>query len=52
MKMTDQLSTIYEEIKIWERVSHIHVVKIFELFDDKTVPDIYLLMERAQYGQI
>ena len=28
------------------------MVKIFELFDDKTINDIYLLMEFAEYGQI
>ena len=50
--MTDNLATIHEEIKIWERVNNPNVVKIFELFDDPTNNDIYLLMECAEYGQI
>ena len=52
MRMTDNLATIHEEIKIWERVNNQNVVKIFELFDDTSHNDIYLLMECAEYGQI
>lgn len=50
--MSDQLATIFEEIKVWERVAHVNIVKIFELYDDLEVPDMYLLMERAMFGQI
>lgn len=40
------------EIAIWERVAHVNIVKIFELYDDLKIPDMYLLMERAMFGQI
>ena len=46
------MATIKEEIKIWERVNNPNVVKIFELFDDPRINDIYLLMECAEFGQI
>lgn len=38
-----------EEIAVWERVAHVNIVKIFELFDhyDNDVKDMYLLMEFA-----
>ena len=52
MKMSDQLATIFSEIEIWERVAHVNIVKIFELYDDTKVPDMYLVMERAMFGQI
>ena len=50
--MSDQLETIKEEIAVWERVAHPNIIKIFELYDDIEKPEMYLLMERAQYGQI
>ena len=37
MKMSDQLATIFSEIEIWERVAHVNIVKIFELYDDSKV---------------
>ena len=52
MKMSDQLATIFSEIEIWERVAHVNIVKIFELYDDSKVQDMYLVMERAMFGQI
>lgn len=50
--MSDQLKTIYDEIDIWQRVAHTNVVKIFEIYDDFEVPDMYLLMEYCKHGQI
>ena len=50
MKMSDNLQTIYSEIKVWERVAHENIVKIFEIFDDSQHDDMYLLMELAKYG--
>lgn len=50
--MSDQLATIYQEIKVWERVAHVNIIKIFELYDDLGVPEMYLLMEFAKFGQI
>ena len=52
MKMSDKLATIFAEIEVWERVAHSNIVKIFELYDDSSVPDMYLVMERAMFGQI
>mmetsp|Transcript_24012 Transcript_24012/g.36920 ORF Transcript_24012/g.36920 Transcript_24012/m.36920 type:complete len:185 (+) Transcript_24012:247-801(+) len=52
LKMSDQLQSIMEEIKVWERNSNPNIVKIFKLYNDPTVPEMYLLMEKAQYGQI
>lgn len=51
-KMSDQLKTIQQEIKVWQRADHENVVKIFELYDDIQVPEMYLLMELCKYGQI
>ena len=48
--MSDNLQTIYSEIKVWERVAHENIVKIFEIFDDSQHDDMYLLMELAKYG--
>ena len=50
MKMSDHYETIYNEIEVWQRVSHENIVKIFEMFDDYTHEDMYLLMELAKYG--
>lgn len=50
LRMSDQLKTIQEEISVWERSNHPNVVKIFSLYDDTTIPDMYLLMELAKYG--
>ena len=52
MNMTNQLKMMYEEIKVWETVSHIHICKIFELFDDMDNNKIYLMMELCEWGQI
>jgi serine/threonine protein kinase len=48
--MSDHMQTIYSEIRVWERVAHDNIVKIFEMFDDCTHDDMYLLMELAKYG--
>ena len=50
--MSDHYETIYSEIDVWQRVSHENIVKIFEMFDDYTHEDMYLLMELAKWGQI
>lgn len=50
--MSDHYETIYSEIDVWQRVAHENIVKIFEMFDDYTHEDMYLLMELAKYGQI
>ena len=50
IKLSNNLQIIDEEISTWEKVSHINVIKIFDLYDDTNVPDIYLLMEYAKYG--
>jgi serine/threonine protein kinase len=52
LKLGNNLKVIYEEISIWEKVSHVNVIKIFELYDDINIPELYLLMEYANYGQI
>ena len=52
MRMNDQLNMTYAEIKIWEKVSHTNIIKLFQLFEDQRKPDMYLLMEKAMYGQI
>jgi hypothetical protein len=52
LKLGNNLKVIYEEISIWEKVSHFNVIKIFELYDDINIPELYLLMEYAKYGQI
>ena len=33
-------------------MAHVNIVKIFELYDDTKIPDMYLVMERAMFGQI
>jgi serine/threonine protein kinase len=38
------------EIKVWEKVYHENIVKIFELFDSEKENNMYLMMELAQYG--
>ena len=50
MKLSNHLNTIYSEISVWERCNHFNVVKIFELFDDSTVDEMYLMMELAGFG--
>jgi serine/threonine protein kinase len=63
--MKDALKYFYDnELKLWERVEHAHVVKIFEVFDDGSrgglEPSaaagghnfIYLLMEYADLGTL
>jgi len=37
---------------VWERVAHPNIVKIFTLYDSDEVPDMYLVMEKAGFGQI
>lgn len=51
-KLSNQLKTVMNEIKVWERVYHPNIVKIFELFDSPSENNMYLMMELAQYGQI
>lgn len=55
--MKDALTFFYEsELRLWERVYHENVIKVFEIFDDGTRGDIdghpyiYLLMEYADKG--
>ena len=52
LKMSSHFEMIQDEIKVWERVAHINVVKIFSLYNYDAVPDMYLLMEYCRYGQI
>lgn len=46
-KLSNQLESIQDEIKVWERSKSVNVIKIFELFDDYSHPELYLLMEKA-----
>ena len=48
--MSNMLESIQDEIKVWERSKNVNVIKIFELFDAPSHPEIYLLMEKAQFG--
>jgi serine/threonine protein kinase len=56
----DQLAYFREnELRLWERCYHCHVVKIFEVYDDglgakdyNGQESIYLLMEYADLGTI
>lgn len=57
--MKDALTFFYEyELRLWERVAHENVIKIFEIYDDGTRGDydghpcIYLLMEYADLGTL
>jgi hypothetical protein len=53
--MISALQFFYEnELRLWERLSHNNIIKIFEVFDDGDLspnegghPYIYLLMEYA-----
>ena len=44
------MESIYNEISVWEVVEHHNIIKVFELFDDYMHNEMYLLMEKAQYG--
>lgn len=50
--MKRQLDQVYNEIKIWERMDHKNIVKIFELLDDRDQDFMYLVMIFCDYGQI
>lgn len=50
--MSDQLETVYQEINVWECVSHYNIIKIFDLFDSVQYPEMFLVIELASYGSI
>jgi serine/threonine protein kinase len=52
IQMKTSLDQVYNEIRLWEKLDHKNIVKIFELFDDHECPDMYLIMQYADLGQL
>lgn len=42
--MKTSLDQVYNEIRLWEKLDHKNIVKIFELFDDNDYPEMFLIM--------
>lgn len=52
LKLVSYFDLMQEEIGVWERAANCNVIKIFSLYNYEGIPDMYLLMEFAKYGQI
>jgi serine/threonine protein kinase len=50
--MKTSLDQVYNEIRIWEKIDHEHIIKIFELFDDPDNENMYLIMQLSDIGHL
>ena len=52
MDFITSLEKVYSEIDVWGVIRHPNIIKLFEVIDDPSHEDIFLVMEKADLGQI
>ena len=52
MEMINNLDKVYNEVEVWNKVSHENFTKIFEMIDSEEHDYLYLILELADLGQL
>ena len=50
--MISKLDALKNETKVWGKLDHKNVVKVFMLYDNMDIDTMYLLMQKADAGQL
>jgi len=48
----NSLEQVYNEVKVWGKVDHPNIIKIFELIDSPDEDQLFLIMRLADLGQL
>lgn len=51
LTFTTALDEVYREIEVMKQLNHPHAIRLYEVIDDPTKDNLYLVMPLADYGE-